>query len=111
MSDFLKSNSQLDGAITNADNFEAMREKMLQTLASQGRVVRSRTDAYDVRVVPQLTPPPAPRAEDGLTIREDHRYERVIYPYQNSRIVITGMSENELDAAEEKIRAAFGSQR
>jgi hypothetical protein len=104
---FMKSNPALDAAINSADNHEALREAMLSVLAAQGTVVRDRTDPHNTKVISQPTPPPAPRQEDGLTIRDDHRCERVIYPYQNARIVLTGLSEQELDEIEARVRAVF----
>jgi len=74
MSDFLKSNPQLDEAITNSSSFEGMREAMLQTLAAQGRVVRSRTDAFDVRVIPQTPEPDATVPANGFKYEREVRF-------------------------------------
>jgi len=112
MSDFLRSNQKLDEAISGADNFEAMREKMLQTLAAQGQVVRSRTDAYDVRVIPQSPAPPTPRLDDERRDCRPPNAERVLYLSGNSRIVISSADgEAALDLIEAQLRATLGNQR
>jgi hypothetical protein len=73
MSDFIKSNPKLDEAVNNATNFEALREAMLQTLESQGRIVRGQT-AYERRVVPQ-----APEPEPNVPLSASgYRYEREV---------------------------------
>jgi hypothetical protein len=40
MSDFMKSNAQLDDAVNGSDNFEGMREKMKAQLARDGVISR-----------------------------------------------------------------------
>ena len=85
MTDFMKSNSQLDEAIASADNFEGMREKILQTLVAQGQVVRSRTDAYDVRVIRK----PEPTSEVPVPAN-GFRYEKEVrfHPESGKRALI-----------------------
>jgi hypothetical protein len=99
VSDFIKSNQQLDDAITGANNFEAMREAMLQTLTAQGRVVRSRTDAYDVRVLRSSEPEPnnAPPAS-GYRFEHEFRY----HPASGRRSVI--LHANTMEDLNELIR-------
>jgi hypothetical protein len=115
MSDFLKSNPQLDAAIINATTgpnagYENMREAMLQALAAQGRVVRSRTDACDVRVVSQPPAAPTPRLDDEAHDSRPPNAERVLYLSGNSRIVITSADgESALDQIEAQLRASLGS--
>jgi hypothetical protein len=107
MSEFLKSNPQLDEAIRSARTVAEMREAMLSTLAAQGTVVRDRTDAYDVRVIPQAEPPalvssssPAPT---GMRKCSDTWSRTVIF--DNSRFELFADSEADLDAKEAAIRA------
>ncbi len=105
MSDFIRSNQKLDDAILGADNFESMRERMLQTLAQQGVISRDRTDAYGVRVNPDS---PA-LARPDVPLSEKHGTPTHIRKFYggadgNSEFVITGMSDADLDLQEEKIR-------
>jgi hypothetical protein len=51
---------------------------------------------------------PEPKTEPPLTVREDQLHERVVYPFQNARIILSGMSEAELDEMEKRVRASFG---
>jgi hypothetical protein len=109
MNDFLRSDKEIDAAVNAATNFEQMREAMLSTLANRGVLARSRTDAFDIRVIktPELDAPPAPAAE--LSASANPTCVRVIYPRQNDRLEIYGNSEAELDGKEARIRQLYGS--
>jgi len=102
MSEF-KSNPQLDEAINGAMTPSDLREKMLQTLAAQGTVVRSRDDQFNNRLVirqPEPQPAVALPANPATCVR-------TIYPAGNNRFEIYGASEQELDEKERQIRAMF----
>ena len=105
-----KSNRELDDAVNGASSYEEMRERLLATMAKQGTIIRDRTDSSNTQVVPQAPAFDMPASESGR-IRPDQMRERVLYPSGNVRLVIVGSSEEELDAQEAQIRAAFGSQR
>ena len=101
MSDFLKSNFQLDEAIAGANSYEAMREAMLQTLAAQGRVVRSKNDAYDVRVLRQPDPEPnVSLPANGFKYEKDVHFA----PSTGKRsLVIRANTIEDLDALERQV--------
>jgi hypothetical protein len=107
---FLKSNAAIDKAVNESTSVEEIRERVLATLAAQGTIVRDRTDQYGTRMIAQ-TESPAPQSVESGQVREDHKCVRVIYPHNNARIVLTGLTESELDALEAKIRAAVSSNR
>ena len=53
-------------------------------------------------------PQPAPNAVATTSQPQDRpSAERIIYPFGNIRIALTGLSEQELDQAEARIRAAL----
>jgi hypothetical protein len=114
-SEFMKSSPRIEQAVIEATtgpnaSFENLRESMKSELANQGLIARERTDLYGATVIPQPMQPSAsnlPLDASGQ-VREDHRRERVIYPHGNARVVLTGLSESELDEMERRVRASFG---
>jgi len=109
VSDFLKSNPQIDEAVRNSTNFEQMREAVLQTLAKQGAIVRDRTNPYDTRVNPNALPEePAPVLTVPSQPVEPPTHMQVLYPGGNDRIEVYASSQKELDAKVAAINAAYG---
>ena len=107
MSEFMKSNPAIDKAVSESTNFEDIREILKSSLAGQGLISRERGDDYGARVLRQPEAP-APVALMSDEERTRRMHQRVIYPYQNARIVIEGLTEQELDEAEARVRASFG---
>jgi hypothetical protein len=108
VSEFLKSNKQLDEIISSATNFESLREVMKSQLQKDGVIARDAESLeYGSRLLPgsQRTEPtssvPLPASPAPATC------VRVVYPHLNERYEIHGASEAELDAREAKIRAMF----
>ncbi|HXA78721.1 MAG TPA: hypothetical protein VNV41_16420 [Candidatus Acidoferrales bacterium] len=97
MSEFLPNDDKLNKIVlegtTGPDaNFERMKEALHMEVAGAGAPPAP---------VPSL--PPAP----PVARPENYRCERIVYPRGNARVVITGMSERELDAIEARVRASF----
>lgn len=106
---FLKSNAALDKAVLESTNPEQMREALKAELARQGVIARD-TD-FGARVIAQPEPTPSfPVSAEGK-VRDDHMCERVLYPFNDVRLVIIGPTEANLDQQEAAIRAAFNRQR
>ncbi len=108
MSDFIRSNPKLDDAVLGADNFESMRERLLQTLEQQNVIQRDKTDAYGVRVNPDS--PALNRPDSPLSAqRGTPTHIRKFYGGAdgNHEFVITGMSDADLDVQEERIRQQY----
>ena len=100
MSDFVKSNPELDAAINEATNFEGMRESMLRTMAAQGQIVRSREDAYDVRVIATPQTPGAALPATGYKFEREVRF----HPSTGKRtLLIRANSIEDLNALENQV--------
>jgi chorismate-pyruvate lyase len=107
--EFLKSNRELDEAITSATTIEEMRERMLSTLAKQGTIVRDNRDAFNTRTVPQPSAPApvSPLPASNEMQRCSDTFIRGVYPSGNNKFEIYASSEAELDSIERQIRAMF----
>lgn len=107
--EFMRSDREIDAAVTGSTNFEQMREAMLSTLANRGVLVRSRTDAFDVRVIaPVEKDSTAPVAAEPVMQGNQDKCIRVLYPGGNARFELTGPSEQNLDEQEKKICQIYG---
>ena len=102
MSDYIKSNPQLDEAINNVRDASELREVMLATLQNQGIIFRSRDDQFNNRLLHPSEPAPAVAlpASPATCVR-------TIYPAGNNRFELYGASEMELDEKERQIRSMF----
>src|ERR1700694_3248173 len=91
-----KSNPELEAALTNCCDASQLGETLLSTLAAQGQIVRTQTDAFDNRLI-QRTEPNAPLPASN------YRFEREIrfHPESGKRtLLIRGNSQQDLDALE-----------
>jgi hypothetical protein len=103
-------NPELENAISQARTSGELRELMLQELARQGQIVRTR-DEFDIRQGPRAGAPeaqPAPSLPAALPIAEP--CFRVVYPHRNDRYEIYGATEEELNQKEAALRAMYGGQ-
>jgi hypothetical protein len=106
-------NPELESVISQARTSAELRESMLQELARQGQIVRTREDEFDIRRGPRagaLDAQPAPSLSAVRPAQEPTCF-RVIYPHGNDRIELYGLSEHELDQRETALRAMYGGQR
>ena len=94
--------------IAQAQTPAEIREICINREVAQGTLAQDR----DGTVRPVVQPVPAgPSAPSASAVRADPMRERIVYPYLNTRVVITGLSQEELDEAEARIRAAFTGQK
>jgi hypothetical protein len=105
MSEFAKSNPNLDHLVSSATNFEAIREACKSDLARQGIITRPEPGAYGAELAPGAQPvevsvPANSRLGTGPAMR-------VFYPAGNMRFEIYGEDEEQLDAIEGRIRASL----
>jgi hypothetical protein len=94
----------VDSIMTGADTYENMKEQLRAALS-----MPSASRADETMRLPSVAVPAASfstTAEHGSS----HTHERVIYPLNNDRYVLTGFSDEELDRKEAAIKAALGVQ-
>lgn len=104
-----KSNAELDRIVSQCTDPNELRRLVRENLTKNGIVLPSpegelgltRNPNYvgDFSAAPVAEPPVDP---------SQHKCLRVIYPSGNARIEISGMSEQELDEIEKRVRASFG---
>lgn len=106
---FMKSTPNIDALVSNATNFEQIRESVKSELEQSGVVARDANDPYAGRMLrqPELQVPAAVVTTPAVEERSNHW--RAFYPKGNDRYEITGRSESELDAKEDAIRRAIGA--
>lgn len=101
MSDLPKSNAELDAVIGGANTHEALREAMLQTLAKQGQIVRSRDDEFNNRLIRQ------PNSERGVPLpASGFKFEREVRFAESTgkrALVIRANSLEDLNALERQV--------
>lgn len=74
MRDQLKSNPELDAALNSATTASEIREKMLNTLAKQGTIIRSPLDEFDTRLIRRPSEPGVPPPANGFKFEREFRY-------------------------------------
>lgn len=104
-------NPELENAISQARTSGELRELMLQELARQGQIVRTR-DEFDIRQGPRAGAPEAQPAPSLPVARpQEPTFMRVVYPHGNVRAELYGVSEEDLDRQEAAIRAIYNGRR
>jgi hypothetical protein len=101
MSEFMRSDRELDDAVNGSNNFEMLRENMLSTLSNRGLLTRSRTDAFDIRVLnaPVLDAPP-PTSGSGFKFEKEVRFAEST---GRRTLVIRANSIEDLNALEQQV--------
>jgi hypothetical protein len=104
----LKSNPQLDRQLSQAQDPESLRQLLHNHFESTGVIQRERGAQY--HAAPQT--PASVAAAPALPSRENFSatVSKVIYPYGNLRLEISGVDAESLDAVEERIKQAFEQQ-
>jgi hypothetical protein len=91
--------------IAAATSAEEIHQICLNREVEQGTLTQDRDGTVHPVVAPAAARPSAPAAP---AVREDHLREKVVYPSGNVRVVITGVTDEEIVEAEKRIRAAYG---
>lgn len=115
------SSPELDAAITKANPQTAseLREVILQTMAKLGTPIRTQDAEYNQRLVteedaerrrqiigsPAEGPAPAVASLPATPAQRSHY--RVAYPSGNMRVELYGVSEQDLDEQERRIKALY----
>jgi hypothetical protein len=96
-----------DQQIAEAQTPAEIRELCINREVAQGTLTQER----DGTVHPVVEPARAgPSALPAPAIRADQLREKVVYPSGNVRVVITGLTDEEISEAEKRIRAAYAQQ-
>ena len=107
MANNLRSNPSLDKAVSQANDPDSLRQTLHNFYEAAGVLHRERGDEY---LASQQAPaaavaPPLP-SRDNFS----QSTRKVIYPYGNLRLEISGVDDESLAAVEERIRQAFERQ-
>lgn len=102
----MKSNPMLDRKIAEATDPAQLRQILVNEYERAGIVSHERGDERNFTVsqhAPASVPAPELPSRDNFS----QTASRVVYPHGNLRIELSGVSEEYLDAIEERIRQAF----
>jgi hypothetical protein len=102
----MRSNPSLDRKISEATDPTELRQLLHNHFEGAGVITHDRGDEVNY-TVPQGAPASAPARE--LPARENFSQaaHRIIYPYGNLKLEISGVDEAALDAIEERVREAL----
>ena len=104
-----KSSPELDQAVNACVDPNELRRILKEGLAKEGVILPQPDGELGAARNPDYVDAsaPAPIVQQP-TDPSQHKCIRVVYPYQNARVEISGMTEQQLDEIERRVRASFG---